>query len=53
MELFEWIRQGAMDTVTDSVQKATGRQPSPLEDWLDEARAVFLSRPPGMPPPRF
>jgi uncharacterized protein YbjT (DUF2867 family) len=53
MELFDWIRHDAMDTVTDTVQKATGHPPRPLEDWLSEARAVFLSRPPGMPPPRY
>jgi NAD(P)H dehydrogenase (quinone) len=53
MELFEWIRHDAMDTVTDAVREATGRQPRPLEDWLQEARAVFLGRPPGMSPPRF
>jgi NAD(P)H dehydrogenase (quinone) len=53
MEIFEWIRHDAMDTVTDAVRQATGREPRPLEDWLQEARAVFLSRPPGTPPPRF
>lgn len=53
MELFEWIRHDAMDTVTDAVQEATGRQPRPLEDWLGEARVVFLGRPRGMSPPRF
>jgi uncharacterized protein YbjT (DUF2867 family) len=53
MELFEWIRHDTMDTVTDAVREATGRQPRPLEDWLSEARAVFLGRPPGMSPPRF
>jgi NAD(P)H dehydrogenase (quinone) len=53
LELFEWIRGGGLDTVTDTVREATGRPPQPLEDWLAEARAVFLSRPPGMSPPRF
>jgi uncharacterized protein YbjT (DUF2867 family) len=53
MELFEWIRHDAMDAVTDDVEGATGRQPRRLEDWLGEARAVFLSRPPGTSPPRF
>jgi uncharacterized protein YbjT (DUF2867 family) len=53
MELYEWIRHGAMDTITDTVQKTTGNPPRPLEAWLSEARAVFLGRPPGMPPPRF
>jgi uncharacterized protein YbjT (DUF2867 family) len=53
MELFEWIRHDAMDAVTDAVQRATGRQPRRLEDWLQEARAVFIGRPPGTPPPRF
>jgi NAD(P)H dehydrogenase (quinone) len=53
MELFDWIRHGAMDTVTDTVHDVTGRTPTPLEDWLGEARAVFLSRPAGAAPPRF
>lgn len=53
MELFEWIRDGAMDEVTDTVQNIGGRQPRPLEDWLKESRAVFLGRPPGTSPPRF
>jgi NAD(P)H dehydrogenase (quinone) len=53
MELFEWIRHDAMNTVSDAVQKATGRQPRPLEDWLREARAAFLGRSPGTSLPRF
>jgi NAD(P)H dehydrogenase (quinone) len=53
LELFEWIRGGAMDTVTDVVETQTGRQARSLESWLGEARAAFLGRPPGMSPPRF
>ncbi|MCW2802792.1 MAG: hypothetical protein QOF52_2443 [Propionibacteriaceae bacterium] len=51
MELFEWIRRDAMDSVTDDVQKVTGREPRRLQDWLGEARAAFVGLPPGMPPP--
>ncbi|MCW2826999.1 MAG: hypothetical protein JWQ67_615 [Marmoricola sp.] len=53
LELFEWMRRGAMDEVTDTVQKTTGQQPRRVEDWLSEARAVFLGRPPGMATPRI
>ena len=52
LELYEWIRNDAMDGVTEDVRRTTGREPLLLEDWLGEARAVFL-RPAGAPPPRF
>ena len=52
LELYEWISNDAMDGVTEDVQKATGREPRRLEDWLGEARAAFL-RPAGTSPPRF
>ena len=52
LELYEWIINDAMDGVTEDVQKATGREPRRLEDWLGEARAAFL-RPAGTSPPRF
>ena len=52
LELYEWISNDAMDGVTEDVQKATGREPRRLEDWLGEARAAFL-RPAGTSPQRF
>ena len=41
LELFEWIREGGADTVTDTVLEVTGEQPQPLADWLAESRADF------------
>ncbi|WP_017935716.1 NmrA family NAD(P)-binding protein [Nocardioides sp. Iso805N] len=52
LELYEWINNDAMDGVTESVRKATGHEPLPLEAWLGEARAAFL-RPAGTSLPRF
>jgi NAD(P)H dehydrogenase (quinone) len=52
LELYEWISRGAMDGVTEAIRRTTGHEPRPLEDWLAEARAVFL-RPAGTSPPRF
>jgi NAD(P)H dehydrogenase (quinone) len=40
-ELFEWIREGGADTVTDTVLEVTGEQAQPLADWLEESRADF------------
>jgi NAD(P)H dehydrogenase (quinone) len=51
LELFEWVRNGAADSVTDEVQKATGDGARPLEDWLSELRGAFLARPEEAPPP--
>jgi NAD(P)H dehydrogenase (quinone) len=53
LELFEWIRAGAADVVTDEVRTATGADPRPLEDWLRELRGAFVGRPSDLPPPRF
>lgn len=53
LELFEWIRAGAADVVTDEVRTATGEDPRPLEDWLRELRGAFVGRPSDLPPPRF
>ena len=52
LELYEWMRNDAMDGVTEDIRKATGHEPRALEDWLSEARAAFL-RPEGTSPPRF
>lgn len=52
LELYEWIKSGAMDGVTDTVRTTTGHDPRPLDAWLGEARAAFL-RPAGTSPPRF
>lgn len=51
LELFEWIRNGGSDTVTDDVRKATGAGARPIEDWLLELRAAFVGRPEDLPPP--
>lgn len=52
LELYEWVSKDAMDGVSEAVRRTTGREPRPLEDWLDAARATFL-RPAGTSPPRF
>lgn len=51
LELFEWIRAGGCDTVTDEVRKATGEPARPIEDWLLELRGAFVGRPADLPPP--
>jgi NAD(P)H dehydrogenase (quinone) len=53
VELFEWVRDGGADTVTDTVRELTGDDPQPIEDWLNDARASFIGRPPDLPPPAF
>ena len=53
LELFEWVRQGGADTVTDDVRSVTGTDPRPIEDWLDESRASFTGPPDDLPPPAF
>jgi NAD(P)H dehydrogenase (quinone) len=50
LELFEWIRHGATDSVTSTVRDLTGDDPQPIEDWLSEMRAAFVGRPEGLPP---
>jgi NAD(P)H dehydrogenase (quinone) len=52
-ELFNWIRQGGADTVTSSVKDLTGEDARPVEDWLSDVRAEFLSPPPDRPPSPF
>jgi uncharacterized protein YbjT (DUF2867 family) len=49
LELFDWIRHGATDSVTSSVHDVTGTDPRPVEDWLSERRDAFVGRPPGLP----
>ncbi len=53
LELFEWIRNGGGDTVTAAVREVTGADPRPVQDWLGEARATFVGRPPDLAPPPF
>ncbi|MCW2879054.1 MAG: hypothetical protein JWQ95_3154 [Sphaerisporangium sp.] len=53
LELFDWVRHGGCETVTDDVRQATGREARPIEDWLAEARAAFVGRPPNLSPPPF
>jgi uncharacterized protein YbjT (DUF2867 family) len=53
LELFDWVRNGGFDYVTDEVRTVTGDDARPIQSWLEEARAAFLVRPPGVPPPRF
>src|SRR5258708_7350352 len=50
LELFDWIRHGATDSVTSSVRDVTGDDPQPIEDWLSELRGAFAGRPGGLPP---
>jgi NAD(P)H dehydrogenase (quinone) len=50
IELFEWIRNGGCDTVTDEVRQTTGADARPIEDWLSEMRGVFLGPRDGSPP---
>ncbi len=45
LELFEWIRAGGADTVTDTVRELTGAEPQPLQDWLNDARMIVLEPP--------
>jgi NAD(P)H dehydrogenase (quinone) len=49
LELFDWIRAGGADTVTQTVREVTGADPQRAEDWLDDARASFLEPVPGLP----
>jgi NAD(P)H dehydrogenase (quinone) len=51
LELYDWVRNGGTDTVTDEVQKATGQGARPIHDWLDELRGAFVGRPENAPPP--
>ena len=53
LEMFEWVRHGACDSVTDEVSKATGEDARPLEDWLSELRGAFLTRPEDAPAPEM
>jgi len=50
LELFDWIRHGATDSVTSTVRDLTGDDPQTIEDWLSEMRAAFVGRPEGLPP---
>jgi len=50
LELFDWIRHGATDSVTSTVRELTGDDPQTIEDWLSEMRAAFVGRPGDLPP---
>ena len=50
LELFEWTRHGATDSVTSTVRDLTGDDPQTIEDWLSEMRAAFVGRPGDLPP---
>jgi NAD(P)H dehydrogenase (quinone) len=50
LELFDWIRHGATDSVTSTVRDVTGDDPETVEDWLSDMRAAFVGRPEGLPP---
>ncbi len=43
IELYDWIRNGAADTVTSTVRDLAGQDARPIEDWLGEMRAAFLA----------
>jgi uncharacterized protein YbjT (DUF2867 family) len=43
IELYDWIRNGAADTVTSTVRDLAGQDARPIEDWLSEMRAAFLA----------
>lgn len=53
LELFEWVRHGGADTVTDTVREVTGADPRPIQDWLSDERASFVGPPSDLPPPAF
>jgi uncharacterized protein YbjT (DUF2867 family) len=53
LELFEWVRAGGASTVTSDVRDATGRDPRPIQDWLQEMRGAFVGRPAHTSPPRL
>ena len=53
IELYDWIRQGGAKAVTSSVRDLTGQQARPIDDWLGEMRAQFLSPAAERRPPPF
>jgi len=53
IELYDWIRQGGAKAVTSSVRDLTGQEARPIEDWLGEMRAQFLSPAAERRPPPF
>ena len=53
IELYDWIRNGAADTVTSTVRELAGQDALPIDDWLSEMRAVFLAPPGDQPPKAF
>jgi uncharacterized protein YbjT (DUF2867 family) len=53
IELYDWIRQGGAKAVTSSVRDLTGQEARPIDDWLGEMRAQFLSPAAERRPPPF
>ncbi|NMH95773.1 NmrA family NAD(P)-binding protein [Pseudonocardia sp. K10HN5] len=53
LELYDWLRHGGCDTVTEDVPAATGEDARPLQDWLNELRGAFVGRPQTISPPKF
>ncbi|WP_214369866.1 NmrA family NAD(P)-binding protein [Pseudonocardia sp. H11422] len=53
LELYEWVRHGGCDTVTDDVAATTGQDARRLEHWLNELRGAFVGRPQTISPPKF
>jgi uncharacterized protein YbjT (DUF2867 family) len=49
LELFDWIRQGGADALTDAVRSVTGDDPQSAADWLEESRADFEVPPLDLP----
>jgi NAD(P)H dehydrogenase (quinone) len=49
LELFDWIRQGGADAVTDAVRSVAGDDPQSAADWLEESRADFEVPPLDLP----
>jgi NAD(P)H dehydrogenase (quinone) len=43
IELYDWIRHGAANTVTSTARELTGQDARPIEDWLSQMRAAFLA----------
>jgi uncharacterized protein YbjT (DUF2867 family) len=49
LELFEWVRDGGLDSVSSSVPELTGAAGRSIEDWLEDSRSVFLGPSPDLP----
>jgi NAD(P)H dehydrogenase (quinone) len=45
IELFDWVRNGACDGVTEDVHVLTDERPRTLERWLNDRRGAFMGSP--------